>query len=550
MIAFIKKHWMLLSFLTVLVCLSYANGLNNAFVSDDLRVIPQNPHLTDLGFIFSNPLSSPRLLFYMLAFKIGGLNPIFYRLINIFFHTCTVWVIYMLLTYFTRIHKNLIKKPVPILTASIFAIHPIMVESVTWISGGSYSQNGFFLLTTFFLYVISKEHQQFYFIALVSYLFLLGSAPYAIVFPIILFLYEFSFGTIKKTSKKILPFFGLLTILVGSYFLQINQRISALATEYSQAKGLDNIFIKIPAAITTYLQLIFWPENLSFYHSQFIFSPIEYLLRLLFFCLFIMLIFFSFRENRLIFFWLSFFVISLLPTLTPLRIAWIVAERYVYIGSLGIFIAVILLLQKYFEQKKTRTFAFSVFGIIVVLLLGRTILRNIDWKNEDNLWFATAKTDPLNPLNHNNLGDVYIRHGNLEKAAEEFGIAIKLDPNYFNAYHNLALTYGKMGKKEEALANYHQAIKINPRLWQSYQEIALIHYQDKQYEKAYQYMEKAISVSPDNVNLYINLGIMYFQNQRKSEAKKMFERALEIDPKNKKAIKGRQLLDNETDRGG
>ena len=92
----------------------------------------------------------------------------------------------------------------------------------------------------------------------------------------------------------------------------------------------------------------------------------------------------------------------------------------------------------------------------------RTITRNADWKNQDTLWLATAKTSPSSPQNHNNLGDYYGRQGDLEKAAEEFKTAIKLKPNYGDAYHNLANIYHQMGEDDLAIENYRKALSFNP----------------------------------------------------------------------------------------
>ena len=77
---------------------------------------------------------------------------------------------------------------------------------------------------------------------------------------------------------------------------------------------------------------------------------------------------------------------------------------------------------------------------IVVSLSIRTIVRNVDWKNEDNLWVATGKVAPSGAPIHNNLGDVYARHNDYPKAIEEFTRATQINPGYADAYHNLANT--------------------------------------------------------------------------------------------------------------
>ena len=112
------------------------------------------------------------------------------------------------------------------------------------------------------------------------------------------------------------------------------------------------------------------------------------------------------------------FLISLSPTLTPFRLNWIVAERYLYLPILGILAPFGLGLIKLSQMVKVKGLVYVSLIIIITLLSVRTIIRNIDWKNEDNLWIATGKTSPSSPNTHNNLGDVYGRLGDKQKALQ------------------------------------------------------------------------------------------------------------------------------------
>lgn len=219
------------------------------------------------------------------------------------------------------------------------------------------------------------------------------------------------------------------------------------------------------------------------------------------------------EKNKKVFFWLSFFFVSLLPTLTPLKIAWIVAERYVYLGSIGIFVAVAIFFDWFFEKIKKKNeqykyIAIAFFAIIILALSARTIIRNMDWKNEDTLWISTAKTSPSGQNIHNNLGDVYARQGNMEKSVEEFKKAIEINPRYADAYHNLANDYHDMGQIDLAIKNYQKALEFNPNLWQSYQNLADIYFNQGDYKKAQDYIQKALAIDPQNKNLQENLQVI------------------------------------------
>jgi len=85
-INFFKKRWKVLTFFFVLICIIYANSLNNEFVSDDIIGIQNNAKINTLGYVFLPPYSYLRQFLVFLTHKVFGLEPIFYRLPNLFFH--------------------------------------------------------------------------------------------------------------------------------------------------------------------------------------------------------------------------------------------------------------------------------------------------------------------------------------------------------------------------------------------------------------------------------------------------------------------------------
>lgn len=526
---FIRNNLWHFLILALLVLIAYFNSLNNVFLSDDIAAIRDNPNLGNFKDIFTQDLTWMRHLVYFVAYHIKGANPMVFRLFNIFFHLGSVWLLYIIVSVLTS------KQLLAFLTASIFAVHPILTESVTWISGGPYSQYSFFLLFSFLIYILSQNNKKLYLASIFLFILALLSSEKSMAFPFVILIFEISLNNIKKHWKKLIPFFLLGGGWILVNVLKIGMRISVLQAEYYQKPHLMNPLVQIPTAITTYLQLIFWPDKLTLYHSELSFSPFEYSLRLIITILFFGSLFFFYKKNRLLFFWLTFFVISLSPTLTPLPIAWIVAERYVYLGSAGIFFIISYFLVKLIQNRKLESFGYILVVLILFLLTTRTIIRNIDWKNEDNLWLALSKTSPSDPKTHNNLGDMYSRHNDLLKAEEEFKKAIKLLPDYADAYHNLANTYFKMGKVEEALKNYQKAIKYNPRLWQSYQNISLIYFEQKKFQLAEEAMKKAIAISSTNPNLYVYLGIIYLNVGNREKAQESLTTALKLDPGNKNA---------------
>jgi len=529
--SFFFQNWKVFLFLAILVLAVYFNSLNNDFLSDDIAGIKDNQEIDKISYFFKPPFELHfQSLTIFLIHKIFGFQPIFYRLSNIFSHLGSTWLVYLILSFFFTGF-------IPLMTAAIFAVHPVLVESVTWISGISYSSGAFWGFLTFLFYILfnQKKEKKFYFLSLIFFIIAFLFSEKLIILPIILLFYEFCFSQFKKNWRHLIPFFVLSFLFALKLLVSLGERTTALETTYYQQPGMDNPLIQIPVAISSYLKLIFWPKSLTLYHSELNFTQGQYFLMVVITLAFFAFIAWSFKKNRQIFFWSSFFIITLLPFLTPLRISWVVAERYVYLGSLGIIVLIALALNKIGELMKNKKIIWIIFSLLILALATRTVVRNFDWKNQDTLWLATAKTSPSSHQNHNNLGDMYARHGDYQKAIEEFQKAIELKPDYGDAYHNLANVYHQTNQDDLALENYQKALSLNPNLWQSHQNLAAIYFSQEKFELAKEELEKAIKINPENAELHTNLGIIYLKLNDKQKAKEEFEKALQINPQNQKA---------------
>ncbi len=531
-----KKSYSTLMVLAGLVLLVYFNSLNGAFVSDDKLTLP---FILANGLgksLISRPYSVFQTVIMYFSYKIGGGSPIPFHLINIISHIAVVWMVFFVIDEIGRLNNRPYTN-IAFFTATLFAVHPILTESVTWISGGPYVRYALFVLLTFLFYVKSKN-KKWYWLSFVTFVTALLFSEDALVLPLILAVYELSFGSIKKNWKKLVPYFAISALWSLLYITQIGTRMAAVSGQSYQPSSTLNPLVQIPVAITSYLQLIFWPDKLTLYHSDLSLGLVDYWIRVIATFGVIGIIIWGWKKNKYIFFWLSFFIISLLPMLTPLGISWIVAERYVYLGSIGIIGLIGYMLNGLTKNKKTETVGYLIFVMVILGLMIRTFVRNIDWQTEDNLWIATGNTSPSYWVTHNNLGDVYGRHGDLKRSAEEFELAIKLNRRYADAYHNLGNTLRQMGDTANALKNFQLALKYNPGLWQSDENIAAIYFSQGNFSSAADFMQRAIKISPNDTNLYAGLGEIYLKANDKNKAKQAFLKALSIDSGNANAKAG------------
>jgi len=536
-----KNNWYIILGLIVLVFGIYANGFNAGFVSDDINWIPKNPNIGNISMLLGWPPNRPLAFFILfLAHAVGGLNPIIYRLPNVFMHAGCAVAIFILINI-------MINRKTAIFTSLIFAVHPILVESVTWIAGGSQAGLGLTFLLSFITYILSKKHKKLYILSFIFFLMSMLFSEKAVSLILIFPLYEMAFGSLRKNWGWI-PYICLGMGGAALLFWQLGGRISGLQTYNYVQPGFDNPLIKIPMSVSEYLRLIFWPNNLSLYRPDLSISWLEYYIRLGVTLLPLIIAGIAYwrpifgKFSRHFFFWPLFFFIALLPTLTPLRFASSVAERYVYLGSLGIFVLIGILLSYLSEKVKSKSLLYFVFAVIIIALSVRTIVRNQDWQSEDTLWIASAKVAPNNPNVLLNLADMYTRHEEYQKAIDALTEAIQIKPNYGDAYNNIAnaqvLLYNQNKNQElvkEAISNYLSAVKYNPLLWQSYQSLGYVYYDLKMYDKAVEYLDQAIRINSSNTALQYNLGLVYLNSGQNDKAKVIFSNILKVDPTNQDA---------------
>ena len=463
--------WRLL-FLVGLVGIAYGWILGFAFLSDDVYGIVNNPEIFKLSWVGQNPTVVLNRLVYFFIANVFGIVPWPFRLVNIFVHLMTVIGVMVLA-------EKLINKTTAMVAAVFVAVHPLMIESVTWISGSGYSWYGALLVWSLIFYLRAGKSWKQWLISIGLFLAALQFSEKAAVLPGILLVYRLAVDKKRGRWWDLLPYIALSALWLVMNIMGVGARLNYLQTEYNSQTETKSVMkisplVQTPVALSSYLGLIVWPDKLTLYHSEMSFTPIKFGIMAGVTIIYLLATVWFLWRRSLVGFFLSWLVIGLSPTLVPLGVAWIVAERYAYFGAIGIFILISWGLVSLSEKPKWMEAGWTITVIIVCLLLIRTLVRNSDWQDQDHLWLAAERTSPTSPQNHNNLGDLYGRRGNLQLAEWHFKKAIELNPAYADAMHNLGNTYVRLGRYEEAIKMYEAALQNKPSLWQSEAQLKAI----------------------------------------------------------------------------
>src|SRR3989304_975028 len=480
--------------------IAYLNTLNNTFVYDDVFTITDNYFIrdwenfpaffTDDYFKYSGEVTyRPVVTFsYFIDYFLWHLNPAGFHLTNILLHVVNVVLVYLLVSAVSR------SRTASFLTSILFALHPILTEAV---NGISYRED--LLTTTFFLSSIllfiqsairnpqSKIRNYLYPLSLFSYLLALCSKEVAITLPLIIFLLD----RIKKNTIK----YYLGFILVSGFYLFLRFAWFHNPVE-KQLTYPDNSFLvsilTMPKIFCSYVKLLFFPMH---FNAEYIIGHTKtpfaatFILSIIFLSVIGVITYRFYDYSKRLFFFMLWFFVILAPMMNIIPIANIMAERYLYLPSVG-FCAILAYITigiwRYvctfisWEDGKvgrweggnlnvsTPRFNQLLLVFVTCLILIPavpysvfTIKRNKIWKDPFTFWSKTVEDSPDSSRAHNNLGMIYHQQDKTDLAIREFqaSIAIEPDPEY---HHNLGMAYQKKGMKEEALQEYYRVLAVNP----------------------------------------------------------------------------------------
>jgi len=526
-----------------ITALCFLPMLNNTFTNwDDEIYVNNNPLIKgpDWKGIFTQAVSSNyhplTLISLVINYKLTGLDPSSYLLFNYLLHLVNTGLVFYFI--WTISGKKIM---VAFLTALIFGIHPMHVESVAWVSERKDVLYTLFFVLSLLQYwrFLEKGKSLNYWSSLLLFILSLLSKPAAIILPLVLFLLDYWKGRemTKKSVLEKIPFF-LLSLLFGilTVKMQSAHAIAGLELYPWWARIFFACYV-----VMIYFFRFFIPYPLSAFHPYP--SPANLGLPVLLSPIFILaLVVFLWyqRRNKLLVFGLLFFVINLLLVLQIISIGnTIVSERYTYVPYIGLSFIVGIFFDRYSKSKLpfwlTAGAVTLIFGII-------TFQRTKVWKDSDSLWSDVIKHYPYSPVPRTNRANYIINRAIdpankaqkdilFQRALDDCNVAINVKPTHTPGYEDRQFIYYSLNKNKEALADAEQLIKLDPRNKLGYYTRGLINMRLNEPLKALKDFDSCISIKPDYDAALNNRGTVLVNSfQRFAEALIDFNKAISINP--------------------
>jgi protein O-mannosyl-transferase len=513
----IFKNWKFLLILVLGTMALYFNALNGAFVSDDYATIPNNPQIMNFNHGLSGWMSG--LINWATAVAFGIKNPLPYHLISLLFYLGSVVLVFVL----TEVLFN--DKIISSITSILFAVMPVHVEAVSWISGKPYLLNAFFVLISFilFIYFSKTGDKKYLWQFLISLLFNFAAERVRfLALPFLILIYWISFEHKFKNKINIGKLVLGLLLVVGVVFMliwpQIIARINMVNSGTNSSGSIfANPFYQYPTSIAKYLQLLLFPVDLTLYHTMFTVPAwFNWLVLAVYGA---NLVWFWFKDKRY-FFVLAFIFAATAPSMAPVKVSWMVAERYMFLGSVGMAMLGGLLIKRAWDKK---ILAMLLTAVLVLVYAVRVYQRNRNWQTNHDLWVNTCQVSPNSHNAWNNIGDDYDKLNDPENAIKAFAQSYTVKTNYADAYHNQANIFFKIGRLDLARATYEKGLSINPSMSASYIALIQIDVQEKNIIALENDLKRLQALKPNDLQVVYIAAQAYAQVGKKDEAKKLAE---------------------------
>ena len=536
-------------------------------------------------------------LSHMLDFELYGLNPTGHHYTNIAFHIANTLLLFFILFRMTgALWKSAF-------VAALFAVHPLHVESVAWVSERKDVLSTFFGLLTigaYYRYIKASELKN-YLLVIIFLCLGLMSKPMLVSFPFVLLLLDFwPLKRIRFKNKYDLQHEGstdygskgIFQLIVEKIPLFILAAIQCILTFFIQRSGgvmvsFEALPLKtrIANALISYVSYFFktiWPHNLAYYYPYSIgsFSIWQICGAALLITSVIFVAIYLSRQYPYVPVGLLWYFGTLVPVIGLVQVSdQAMADRYTYIPLIGLFIVVVWGVPDILKKWPYRKIFLCVSAVIILSALTiRAFFQTSHWKNSIALFENAVKINENNQHALNNLVTALIDKGHYDEAFLHLNRALKMDPqkaylrmNLANVLflkskpdeaisiyreilqtdtknadvnYNLAYVMSTQGRLDKAVLLYKETLKIDPEYAKAHYNLGDIYLDQGKITEAFMHYAETIKIKPDYVQAYNKIGLIMFKQGKFNKAKVFFSKAIQIDPNYSEARKHLETLNH------
>jgi protein O-mannosyl-transferase len=520
-------------------------------------------------------------LSHMAVCQILGLNPWGHHLANALLHAINAALVFAWLRQMTGATWRSLS------VAVLFAVHPLKVEPVTWVTERREVLSACFGLLALMAYVRyardrrgkaearsqkSEGHDSwsvagggwslshlpssiFYLLSLFFLALGLMSKPTLVTWPFVMLLLDYwplgrldlsTLHGLRSTLFRLMwekvPFFVLVGLSCLATFL-VQEHAGALGPGEGLPLGarVGNALI----SYCRYLGKMFWPANLAVAYPHPGHWPLAGVLLAGGLLLGVSALVWLQRRRHpyLLVGWL-WYCGTLVPMSQVIQTGnHAMADRWNYVPSLGVLVLAVWGVCALTRGWRYRVLARSVAGGAAILACLAVTRHQIGyWKNSEALLRHTLDITENNYLAHRNLGFTYYMKGQMDEALSQFQKAVLLEPDAAEAYDHLGITFFNKGQLDEAIRQFGKALRLNPDYADAHYNLGVLFYQQGRTDHASRQFQETIRLKPDHAEAHQNLGVTLGLEGHTEEAVRQFQEALRLKPDYADARKNLDLL--------
>lgn len=568
----LRWEWLLPLLLVAVTLLAYANSFGREFVWDDQALAGQNRLLQDPGQWFrlfgrdmwafaqgrgmGHDLYRPLVsLTYLLDVRLWGERVPLYHVANLLFHLASTLLVYALGLQLLggagrETGPSASGRLAAGLAALLFGLHPVHSEAVAWINGRTDLMSTCFFLLSFWLYLLYRRRERLGTLlgALLAFLLALLAKEMAITLPAVVGIYVLCFDDApwragERDGKRLgwgqtRPVRAVVEALpfVAVAVLYLTVRLVVLGSVLPGAGGEDKApggVLLAAQVLALYLRLLVVPYStrLGALRPVSALQAVQGAAAWLAPAVVVGVLvagLAALRRWRLLGFAVLFFFVTALPVSWLLPVGEYVAERFLYLPSVAICLALGALLAWVWSRQ--RMVALALILVIVLPWGVLTAGRNAVWHDRLTFWSRAVQDWPDDATAHSHLGLEYLNRGQPAQALAEFRRALEADPESDAAYNGLGTVYVAQGQLPEAEAAFQKAAELAPDVALPRYNLGVVFEAQGKPEEAVAAYQKAVELDPAAASARLNLGFVLIRLERWDEAWEQFEAVLHSEP--------------------
>jgi len=524
----------------------------NGFVTyDDGKYIYENPMITggvswqSFGQAFTKPhffMWHPlTTISHIVDCRFFGLNPLGHHFVSLLLHITNALLLFWILKNITGTMWA------SAFVATVFALHPVQVESVAWASERKTVLSGLFWLLTMATYIRYARQPRLgrYLVVLLVFGLCIMTKPVVVTLPFALLLLDYwpldrvRWGQPAKTKSsqksagwliaEKIPLLAISAFLgIMTYVAQKQGGIVPTLENMPLDYRVANMFL----SYIRYIGKMVWPSGLAvcYPYPLVVLSDASVLTcAMLFIALTILSIYIGRRKKYVAVGWL-WYVGTLVPVIGLVQSgAQAMANRYMYIPMFGLLIIIGWAVKDFIVNRPRIRIAATAMGVIVLLsMLILTRIQVRHWENTLTLFEYTLNVTEDNPVIENSYGVALFNEGRTDEAEPHLSKAVRLAPAFVVARNNLTKVYLKQGKLNEAIEHLNELIRHNEGTAEVYYNLAAALEIQKKYEDAIKYYATSLELNPRDPAANKRMGITLLAAGKTNEAIGYAQRACEL----------------------